>query len=230
MSDARPVVCRESDEWGAELALGLLSGPERAAALSHLARCPRCRESVDELAQVGDRLLLLAPEAEPPAGFESRVLAAVASADTRPPLPAHRGRGPRFGLVAALVAAAALAGGLVATTLGTPPAVDEAGVIRTGLAVSQSGRVSCRVVVTGDRPATVLVSLDGYPGADADVRVEMETVGGAPVALAPLHVAAGHGLLVQNVDVEAGDLRLMRMFDRDGRVIYEAMLADEPAR
>jgi hypothetical protein len=101
--------------------------------------------------------------------------------------------------------------------------------MRTGLAVSTSGRVSCRVVVTGDRPASVLVSLDGYPGADAAVSVEMETSGGEAVPLGPLTVTGGHGLLVRTLDMAAADLHLMRMLDRDGRVIYEATLEDVPA-
>ena len=60
-----------------DLALGTLDGEERAALLTHLAGCGTCRRVVDELAQVADRLLLLAPPAEPPSGFESRVVSAI---------------------------------------------------------------------------------------------------------------------------------------------------------
>ena len=98
--------------------------------------------------------------------------------------------------------------------------------MRTGLAVSASGRVSCRVVVSGTRPASVLVSLDGYPGADTDVTVEMETVTGEVVPLGPVHVTGGHGLLVGTLDLEAKSLGVMRMLDREGKVIYEATLHD----
>lgn len=238
MSGARPPACGECESWGAELALGLLTGPERATGLSHLAACPSCREQVDELARVADRLLLLAPEAEPPAGFESRVLAAVgSSAATDGVVPARRpgrlprgdrasgGRGRRVGLVAALVMAAAIGGGAVGAALHSPPD-REPSALRTGLAVSASGRVSCRVVVSGTRPASVLVSLDGYPGADTDVTVEMETVTGEVVPLGPVHVTGGHGLLVSTLDLEAKSLGLMRMLDREGKIIYEATLHD----
>ncbi len=229
VSGGRPPACGEIEGWGAELALGLLSGPERATGLSHLAGCPSCREQVDELARVADRLLLLAPEAEPPAGFESRVLAAVGSAAERVEAtaggrPTHRRTpGRRVGLVAALVVAAALAGGVVGNVLHSPPA-PEPTALRTGLAVSASGRVSCRVVVSGTRPASVLVSLDGYPGADTDVTVEMETVTGESVPLGPLHVTGGHGLLVSTLDLDATSLGLMRMLNREGEVIYEATI------
>ncbi len=269
MSHPRPPVCGESESWASELALGLLSGPDRASALSHLAGCPSCREQVDDLARVADRLLLLAPDDEPPAGFESRVLAAVGVAGdgaearsgrrlgrsaaglrrlgrrgTHRPRPhARAGAGPGgagspeggrphgstkvVGLVAALMAAAAVAGVVVATVSRTDAGQDPVS-LRTGLAVSSSGRTSCRVVVTGTRPASVLVSLDGYPGADTDVTVEMQTVSGETVPLGPLHVAGGHGLLVRELDLDAGSLRLMRMLTDEGRVVYEATLHDPP--
>ena len=230
MSGGRPPACGESEAWGAELALGLLSGPERATGLSHLAGCPNCREQVDELARVADRLLLLAPEAEPPAGFESGVLAAIGSAGPRLTAPVRRvtgrwGRVRRVGLAAALVMAVGVGGGVVGAAWHSPSGPQPAA-LRTGLAVSASGRVSCRVVVSGTRPASVLVSLDGYPGADTDVTVEMQTITGGTVPLGPVHVTGGHGLLVSTVDVEAESLALMRMLDHDGRVIYEAVLHD----
>ena len=234
MTEHRPQPCGESESWGAELAIGLLSGPDRAAALSHMASCSTCREEVDGLARVADRLLVLAPDAEPPSGFESRVLAAVGTAATGAAVggevrPAGlRGRRGRLaGLATAIVVVAAVGGGVAATALRTPaPAPREESVLRTGLAVSASGRTSCRVVVTGTRPASVLVSMDGYPGADKAFAVEMETAGGVVVPLGPMAVAGGHGLLVRSLDLDAGTLRLMRMLDDDGRVVYEATLTE----
>jgi anti-sigma-K factor RskA len=66
--------CDEFAEVAAELALGVLTGRERARALAHLDGCESCREQVRELSMAGDELLALLPPAEPPAGFESRVL------------------------------------------------------------------------------------------------------------------------------------------------------------
>jgi len=66
--------CDEFAEVAAELALGVLTGRERARALAHLDGCESCREQVRELSTAGDELLALLPPAEPPAGFESRVL------------------------------------------------------------------------------------------------------------------------------------------------------------
>jgi hypothetical protein len=66
--------CDEFAEVAAELALGVLTGRERARALAHLDGCESCREQVRELSMAGDELLALLPPAEPSAGFESRVL------------------------------------------------------------------------------------------------------------------------------------------------------------
>ncbi len=66
--------CARLRELAPELALGVLTGEERAEARKHLATCPECREHVLELTSVGDGLLALVPGAEPPVGFEDRVL------------------------------------------------------------------------------------------------------------------------------------------------------------
>jgi hypothetical protein len=60
-------------ELAPEIALGIVDGEERAEALRHLSTCAECRRAVDDLADVADELLILAPVQEPPPGFESRV-------------------------------------------------------------------------------------------------------------------------------------------------------------
>ena len=68
------MTCAELHDVAAELALGALTGRERAAAIAHLEKCKACREDVRQLTVVGGRLLELLPPAEPPVGFEIRVL------------------------------------------------------------------------------------------------------------------------------------------------------------
>jgi anti-sigma-K factor RskA len=69
------MTCERMRELAPELALGVLSGRERAQAQEHLDQCPACREEVSAFAEVGDRLLAIVPSVEPPVGFEDRVLA-----------------------------------------------------------------------------------------------------------------------------------------------------------
>lgn len=67
--------CEQVREIAPDLAIGIADGQERDAALRHAATCRDCRQLLSELSSVVDELLLLAPEREPPLGFESRTLA-----------------------------------------------------------------------------------------------------------------------------------------------------------
>ena len=95
MSEVNDMSCAEFGDVAAELALGVLTGRERARALAHLERCDACRENVRLLTVTGEELVGLLPAIEPPAGFETRVmdrlgLGAPAPAPARPLSPARR--------------------------------------------------------------------------------------------------------------------------------------------
>jgi hypothetical protein len=93
--------CHEIRELAAELALGIADGKDRARVLEHVADCADCRREVESLSAVADELLVLAPEQEPPLGFELRVLSSL-----EPPRPKRRRTAWRLALVAATVLAA----------------------------------------------------------------------------------------------------------------------------
>ncbi|KOV91111.1 hypothetical protein [Streptomyces sp. NRRL B-3648] len=133
--------CEKLREIGPELALGVLPARERAEAVAHLDRCADCREYVRQLTQVGDRLVGLLPDREPPPGFENRVARslarqATASEGQRPARSRFR-PGPRRGArrirtrVAVAGATLAVAVGFAGWAIGTaveqvvasPPAV-----------------------------------------------------------------------------------------------------------
>jgi hypothetical protein len=96
--------CEHTRQLAAELALGIADGADRAQALQHLAQCAECRRAVEELSAITDELLMLAPERQPPVGFESRVLARL-----QPPPIAPRRFQRRRGLLAAAASAAVAA-------------------------------------------------------------------------------------------------------------------------
>ncbi len=74
MSELNEMGCHEFSDVAAELALGVLTGRERAQALAHLDHCASCREKVRQLTATSEGLLGLLPSVEPPAGFEARVM------------------------------------------------------------------------------------------------------------------------------------------------------------
>ena len=100
--------CRDFDGVAAELALGVLVGRERGAALAHLESCPRCRRLVEDLSSTADRLLVLTPGADPVPGLEHRIMAGIGPRPAKRLVPVGR----RYAR-AAVLAAAFLLGGLV---------------------------------------------------------------------------------------------------------------------
>src|SRR5262245_58110137 len=103
MSDER---CEATREVLSEVALGIADGADRARVLEHVAECASCLRELEQQSQIADGLLTLAPEHEPPIGFELEVLSSIEPAA---PAPAPR---RRFLLrpvaVAAVVAAVAV--------------------------------------------------------------------------------------------------------------------------
>src|SRR5262249_50802396 len=132
--------CAFFREVAAELALGILTGPDQSAALKHMDRCARCQAEVASLAEAADRLLGLAPARDAPDGFESRMTAAFGQMLPEP-TPERRGvrrarrdfagRRWRPGALAAAVATAGMLGFWLNGTITTPqpPTYDGAVVV-----------------------------------------------------------------------------------------------------
>lgn len=60
-----------------ELALGEVAEPRRSELLSHLTGCLRCRAAYGDIVGAIDATVPAAPEVQPPAGFDARVLSAI---------------------------------------------------------------------------------------------------------------------------------------------------------
>lgn len=98
------LTCEQARDLAPELAVGVISGDDRAQLLAHTSSCAACRRHVEKLSETADSLLLLAPEHEPPAGFESEVLRQIRT-------PAVERRGRLLWAAAAVVLAAVMAAG-----------------------------------------------------------------------------------------------------------------------
>ena len=129
-----------TDQLLVDLALGQLGPDEADDVLAHVAGCARCRAELDALSATADRLLLLAPAAEPPAGFEARALAAMGIPQAR-----RASRARRVAAVALLVAGAAAVGVMV------------------GRATSSDHEVLVAASLTPDRSA-LFMSITGEEG------------------------------------------------------------------
>lgn len=173
-----PLRCSQLRDVAPDVALGILTGEERAVALAHLEGCAACRADVASLAGVADELLLTGPEATPPEGFDRRVLArltevraAEAPSPARSGRPAHlhrraRRRRPdrRRLAVGATLAAAAAAVVLVAAVLATSDDPSSSTAERAEMTTGVGEVVGTATVRSGN-PATVAVDVPGWEEA-----------------------------------------------------------------
>ncbi|MFI5683072.1 hypothetical protein [Streptomyces sp. NPDC051636] len=238
------VTCEKLLEIGAELALGVLPGRERAAAVAHLDRCADCREYVGQLTLVGDGLVGLLPGSEPPVGFETRVARSLAQAAA-----AHEGRrsarGPgharkrfrgRVRLRAASAAAAfALASGFGGWAVGTAienaaapsrPAEARTGVMLADLTtLGPQGQPAGKIFAQPGAPGWVYVSIDlDDAGIEYSGRVTclLERTNGTTVRVGTFALHDGYGSWEVPVPVEQSTLSGARLTSADGTVLATA--------
>ena len=216
----KPWTCTQVGEASAELALGLLAGNERGAALDHLEHCDRCREAVTANASVIDRLLVAGPRAEPPAGFESRVLEAIDAA--RPEPPRHATSAP---------------GGPRARhgCRGRRRPVDgwHRSVRQLRWQLTHTGRRHDRAdgktvgkVEMGRSPSTVLVALPGWyepEGVETSYRMTIATRAGKTVMVDPLRLDES-GTWSGALSVDPSTVTGVSVTDATGRPLCHATL------
>jgi anti-sigma-K factor RskA len=219
--------CETVAELAPEVALGVADALERAAVLAHVEECPACRTDLAGLVGMADALAVLAPAAEPPPGFESRVLDQLGEAPAArrrrrsatarvPGTPPMRRRLAVAGAVAAAMAVLAVGiAGLVAGGGGGGggnPAVAAA-------YLTSGGRQVGQVVVTGgDRPL-MWVSDGSLSGT---VRCDVVTASGRVVTVGS-YTAYGTSRS-WTVPLPAGTQVRGAQLVEDGRVVASAVL------
>jgi hypothetical protein len=220
--------CDRLREVAAELALGIADGEDRARALDHLDGCAECRAHLERLSSLADELLLLSPAAEPPAGFEGRVAAAMQS----PPRRAALARRLAVPALAAL-AAAAVAGVAVWAALADDR--DLADSYRETLAVADGeyldaapleapgGEKVGYVYGYQGRSSWVLALVyDGVPAGDYEL--ELVTDGGEHRPLRKLTIAGDEGSAGGVTPVPYSEVAEVRLLDGDGREVADSRL------
>lgn len=222
--------CERMRELAAEVALGIADGEDRARALEHAAACPECRARLERLSALADELLLLAPAAEPPAGFESRVTSGIG---------APRGRTGMLRRVA-LPLAAALAGAAIAA-IGVWAALSEdrslADSYRATLAVANGEYFEAAPMhapggeqigyvygYQGRSSWALAVIYDGLP--DGDYRIQLITANGRRLPLRALRVTDGRGSQGAVTPVDYDRLTELRLLDPRGHEVADSELHD----
>ncbi|MFF9207918.1 MULTISPECIES: zf-HC2 domain-containing protein [unclassified Streptomyces] len=243
---AGDLTCEQVRELSAELALGVLAGRERARAIAHLDRCADCREHVRQLTLVGDRLIGLLPDREPPVGFETRVARRLAHQVTAAQGPgpvratgaarlgfggrAHRRRLRTAAVATALTVAAGFAGWGVGTaveaaTAPPAPAVRSEPML-VGSMTAAGHRVG-EVYAHPGSPGWIFVSLRLPAGAGYTGKVTcvLQREDGTTVVVGDFHLRDGRA--EWGAAVRGGGLSTLsdaRLTSSDGRVLATAEL------
>ncbi|PKW06667.1 hypothetical protein SAMN05428944_6271 [Streptomyces sp. 1222.5] len=241
--------CEKLREVGAELALGVLPGRERAEAIAHLDRCAGCREFVRQLTGIGDRLIGLLPDGEPPPDFETRVARrltqraagsegqraarAVGRAPQGPRSRARRARLRVTAVAAAVTVAIGFSGWAVGTavqqvTASAPPAVESEPVLVGDMTPAGGGAEPVgEVYAHPGSPGWLFVSValtgSGTP-YDGQVTCLLERADGTTVRAGDFPVRDGHGAWGVAVPHDLSGFSGARLTAADGTVLATAQL------
>jgi len=202
--------CPEVREVAPDFAFGILDGEARADVLLHLDQCPTCQRYVAELSETADALVLLAPEADPPPGFERRTLDRIVDSSRR--------RRWRMAKVAAVAAAAAAILSVVTVRI-----VDDSRTPTSSLAApaSQSidmiGNDGQKVGNVHVRTTGTAMALDvnvAYNLLDGEYDVWLTRSGAGKQPIGTMHVTNGHGQWSDTVLATSGPSQLSLVDDR----------------
>ncbi|MFE2426759.1 zf-HC2 domain-containing protein [Streptomyces sp. NPDC059373] len=218
MSDLGCITCAQLQDDGPELALGILPGRERAAAVAHLQQCPDCRAYVRELIPMADSLVDLIPTAEPPLGFETRTLRRLGLT----PRPLRRSRGRLVRFAAAAAAALGLGLGLSvggwALTNASAPAVHSA--LHTAGLTVQGRHIGQAFAYTGNSPWLYMsVDADRAVADDPTIRCQILRADGSTATIGTFRLDDGYASWGGPFPARSSPVTGVRLLAADGSVL-----------
>jgi hypothetical protein len=215
------MTCEEVRQLGAEVAVGVADARDRTAVFAHLERCARCRQELRQLSDVADTLAALAPAVEPPAGFESRLLAHL-EGNARAATRQVSRRRPLWAVAAAVVAVVVGAIGWAIGDQSRPAPAVAAGHVVTAQLASAHRAVGQVVIDTGPEPWISMAVAVGE--GDAPVQCRLRTSDGRVVSAGWFSLSKGYGYWAAPITAPGETLEAAQVSDADGRVLASAPL------
>jgi Putative zinc-finger len=217
----RTPACAAMNDDLIEFALGTLSGRRRSEVLNHLETCSHCNAELESLADVADKLLWLAPEAEPPLGFESRLIERYRSSDPRRSVTRLR-RASVLAVAAALAAVLGVGIGAVVTGghgTGGPVATRPI----TGRLMS-NGQTVGEVTISSGSPSWMIMDID-TGDVSGLVWCDVTLANGRDVTVGKFSLSHGYGSWVAPLTTKERNVRSARIVNAHGTVLAQATFA-----
>ncbi|HEV3188110.1 MAG TPA: zf-HC2 domain-containing protein [Acidimicrobiales bacterium] len=213
-----PTSCEEFQEDLTAIALGTLSGRRRSEVLRHVENCPQCAAELEQLSMVADAVLQLAPEEDPPVGFELR-LARRLQADAAPR------QTNRFRRVSYLAAAALI----VVIGFGVGALVESGNTNTTGSSTANLASATLRshgqnvgeVFVSGGKPSWMFMTIDSRSWSGL-VTCELILANGKVETIGQFGLSSGYGSWGAPLTSPAGEVRSARLTTASGVVLASA--------
>jgi hypothetical protein len=222
----------------AELALGILPGNDRAVALAHVQGCEHCQAELEKLTLTADGLLGLAPELEPPVGFEVELFRRLGISEPHSGAqPAHRRIG---GLLDRISSKGRVMVSVAAVTFGVALGFGTGWVTNPGTSASvrpyENGVAPATANLTSDSHSVGTVStFAGTPGwmlmtvhtgsVSGLVTCQVIVSGGRQVTVGSFRLDHGYGAWSARLPVAVPDIRLAQVTTSSGVMIGSASFA-----
>lgn len=211
------MTCGELADVAAELALGALTGRERALALAHLEACEACQEAIRQLMTTADQLPGLLPARDPSPEFEAAVMEWI---DLIPPSRVQE-RGSRKARLGCLLAAAGMLVGVGAGAAGwgvrdiAPPVVYP---LASAVLAAPGHHTVGRAFAYHAAPGWIFVWVNLGPGGRA-VTCQLIGPGGQVATVGTFWLADGRGSWGGPVPVVPGWPAAIRLVAAGGTVL-----------
>lgn len=224
MTEPNGMSCGDFDDVAAELALGVLTGRERAEAVAHLDECDSCREHVRQLSLTGEEMLGLLPSREPPEGFESRVMDRLGVATKQK---------KRLNWSRRMLTTAAVALGVVACGIGgwglrgaTGPASGGGSTaqapLREATLLTAAHQKAGKIYLYDGSPRWLYMGVDTQAGGNDTVVCQLVARSGRIITIGSFKLDGGYGAWGSPDPVAAADVTGARITSMNGTVLATA--------
>jgi len=210
--------CEALQDDLAVLAIGALTGHDRARILAHLEKCPSCSAELEELSAAADALTNLIPEAAPADGFSDRTMAAIRAEPQGRQVPLIR----RFAAIAAVVVllvAGGAAGAVVASSVHHAPT----SAVQTAPLRSTRGAEGTVVLVSSGQKGWLVMNLYDGPSWGM-VTCTLALDDGTHVSVGKFSLAAGYGSWTASIPVPVSSVRWVNVVSATGTTVASARI------